>query len=316
MKIYSDYLKKEYDVKDCEIQDITGNKITVTKHEELERIFFKDAYPVFSPKYCYKTVLNDGLHVVIECHIFDSTREVIGIGETLEKTLNNDIAAGYPVLMAYKRAFDDTVTKYLGIYEKIYTSAQILPPSQNQAVPQKIVPNTAPNATPNAVPNPVTNTTSSGTAKVVGQPVANANNTANTSNARVQTAVPQPQPQAVTQKTTANVTATNTQNAQRVQPAQNNYRTYKKQARVNFAPSAYDPNKDYGEEMIMFGTKGAGPIKLKDLWAEKASESGSSGAKSYLISLISYIKQDKYLKDKETFAYYLRQRDEKEKKGA
>ena len=118
MNVYSKRLDKEIELR-------------TEKYGDLELISHQSLVDVFSEldgvDITYDVVSSDLRHSVIFGTISDDKgNRVTELGEALDASLSNDIARMYPTTMAFTRAFDRAVVKYLMLPGKNYSNTEIL----------------------------------------------------------------------------------------------------------------------------------------------------------------------------------------------
>lgn len=123
MNIFSKKLNREVNI-DAWKQGET----IIIGHKALESVY-QEIADIQGLHYEYKGTPRDWVvgenHFVVPCVLTDNLGyKVEMIGESLDATLDNEIAKNYPVTMAQNRAFDRAVIAYLGI-EKAYSSNEI-----------------------------------------------------------------------------------------------------------------------------------------------------------------------------------------------
>lgn len=105
-----------------------GEEVRIIPHAILEDILYNSESAISRNVVIHYTPIttNEARHYACLCAISDKFgRRVESVGESLDGTLDTDIARNYPTLMAYKRAFDDAAIKYLGLDGKVYSDQQI-----------------------------------------------------------------------------------------------------------------------------------------------------------------------------------------------
>lgn len=115
----------------------SGNEeISIIPHSTLESLI----YGIEGIEVKYKEIdTKEPGHYAFFCSITDKSRRgVTSIGESCSRTLDTDIGRGYPILMAFKRAFDDAAITFLGLDGKIYSDQQISKP--DAAAPPGVTP--------------------------------------------------------------------------------------------------------------------------------------------------------------------------------
>lgn len=126
--MYSAYLDQELDIP---FESVTsdGEETLIISHTALENIIYNSQEAAIHNICVHHVCLvSEPRHYAFMCSIEDSEgRRVEGIGEALDATLDTQIAQNYPVLMAFKRAFDDAAIKFLRLPGKVYTDQQIMP---------------------------------------------------------------------------------------------------------------------------------------------------------------------------------------------
>ena len=123
MNIFSKKLGRELN-----IEAWTQGNTIIIGHKALESTY-QEISEIYGLQYEYKGNPRDWVvgnnHFAVPCVLTDSLGyKVEMIGESLDATLDNEIAKNYPVTMAQNRAFDRAVIAYLGI-EKAYSSNEI-----------------------------------------------------------------------------------------------------------------------------------------------------------------------------------------------
>ncbi len=134
-KIYSDYLREEFDAVLIERQD--GDRVLqIVSHDSLEIIAHNHIPPELGFTYDYNIVKASPEHSVVTCTAADNTgRRIVIVGESLPATLEGDIQMSYPTLMAAKRAFDRAIIRYLALSEKYFSNLEI--PTESTAGAEK-----------------------------------------------------------------------------------------------------------------------------------------------------------------------------------
>lgn len=132
--MYSAYLDEELDIP---FENVTANgeETIIVPHAALENIIYNSEETVIHGITVHHVCLvSEPRHYAFLCSIEDNEgRRVEGVGESLDATLDTQIAQNYPVLMAFKRAFDDAAIKFLRLPGKVYTDQQIKPESEPSA---------------------------------------------------------------------------------------------------------------------------------------------------------------------------------------
>ena len=123
-----------------EKEDGYGGVIQIIKHDSLESVIHNDTSAIYD--YRFESSAID--HTVVQCIMTDKqNRRVIGIGESIPATLENDIAQNYPSLIASQRAFDRAAIRYLNLPGKVFSNLEITivgdcldvvePPARNES---------------------------------------------------------------------------------------------------------------------------------------------------------------------------------------
>lgn len=124
--MYSSYFAQEIDFAE-QTMISNGEEVRIIPHSELERLIISSAMATDKHIKVHYTQIttNEPRHYVFLCAISDdSGRRVEAIGESLDDTLETQIARNYPTLMAFKRAFDSAAILYLGLEGKVYSDQQ------------------------------------------------------------------------------------------------------------------------------------------------------------------------------------------------
>jgi len=130
MNVYSKRLEK-----DIELQTEKYGDLELISHQSLVDVFSGlDGVDI-----TYSVISSDTRHSVIFGTISDSKGiRITEIGEALDASLANDISRMYPTTMAFTRAFDRALVKYLMLPGKNYTNSEIItseaPPEALQMV--------------------------------------------------------------------------------------------------------------------------------------------------------------------------------------
>jgi len=125
--MYSKYFGIDIDIPEQTMLS-GGEEVHIIPHAVLEDILYNSEAAISKNVIIHYTPIttNEARHYACLCAISDSLgRRTESVGESLDSTLDTDIARNYPVLMAYKRAFDDAAIKYLGLNGKVYSDQQI-----------------------------------------------------------------------------------------------------------------------------------------------------------------------------------------------
>ncbi len=97
----------------------------VVKHSSLEDIYYNELQ-VTLPVTCeMKAIKVSPDHNVFECTISDGGRTTKAIGESSPNTLDSQIAKDYPATIAYQRAFDRSLIRYLGLPGRVLSDLEI-----------------------------------------------------------------------------------------------------------------------------------------------------------------------------------------------
>lgn len=124
MKLYSKYLKEEFEVNVTET-DSEGKVISVISHDSLRNILI-DLSARKGVSYGYTPLEVSQFHNVFLCTVEDQNgRKITEIGESTKYTLVGNIGKGYPSLVAAQRAFDRAVIAYLGFDGKFLSSTEL-----------------------------------------------------------------------------------------------------------------------------------------------------------------------------------------------
>lgn len=125
-KIKSSYLNKEVELEESVIYE-NGAEIRILTHASLERVIYNDENcRDTNVQVHFTSVCSEPNHYAFICRMSDTSgRAVECMGESIPATLTTQIAKNYPVLMAYKRAFDDAAIKFLGLPGTYYSDLQI-----------------------------------------------------------------------------------------------------------------------------------------------------------------------------------------------
>ena len=131
MNVYSKRLDREIELR-------------TEKYGDLELISHQSLVDVFSElngvDITYDVVSSDMRHSVIFGTITDDKgNRVTELGEALDASLANNIARMYPTTMAFTRAFDRAVVKYLMLPGKNYSNTEILPEDSAPEALQMVV---------------------------------------------------------------------------------------------------------------------------------------------------------------------------------
>lgn len=105
-----------------------GEEVLIIPHDTLDDILHNSELAIENNVCIHAVQLatNEPRHYAFLCTISDKNgRRAESVGEACDPTLTTEIAQNYPVLMAYKRAFDDAAIKYLGLEGKVYSDQQI-----------------------------------------------------------------------------------------------------------------------------------------------------------------------------------------------
>lgn len=125
--MYSKYFEIDIDIPE-QTMFSAGEEVRIIPHAVLEDILYNSEIAISKNVIIHYTPIatNEARHYACLCAISDNCgRRTESVGEALDATLDTDIARNYPVLMAYKRAFDDAAIKYLGLEGKVYSDQQI-----------------------------------------------------------------------------------------------------------------------------------------------------------------------------------------------
>lgn len=105
-----------------------GEEVLIIPHDTLDDILHNSELAIENNVciHAIQLTTNEPQHYAFLCTISDKNgRRAESVGEACNPTLTTEIAQNYPVLMAYKRAFDDAAIKYLGLEGKVYSDQQI-----------------------------------------------------------------------------------------------------------------------------------------------------------------------------------------------
>lgn len=125
--MYSKYFEVDIDIPEQTMLS-AGEEVRIIPHAILEDVLYNSEIAISKNVIIHYTPIttNEARHYACLCAISDNFgRRTESVGEALDATLDTDIARNYPVLMAYKRAFDDAAIKYLGLEGKVYSDQQI-----------------------------------------------------------------------------------------------------------------------------------------------------------------------------------------------
>lgn len=100
------------------------NGIMGPKHSSLEHIFYDELGSGINLEIHW--VKAEPEHSVVQATIWSDKRKVVVNGEATKDTLKTEIARENPATIAFNRAFDRAVLKYLGLY-KIYAESENVP---------------------------------------------------------------------------------------------------------------------------------------------------------------------------------------------
>ena len=110
--LYSPTLGKEV--------ELESNGLMGPKHSALESIFYDVLVPEFNARIETRWIVANLDHSVvettIECDTEKLRRRIITNGESTKNTLLSEISANNPSTLAFNRAFDRAVLKFLGLY--------------------------------------------------------------------------------------------------------------------------------------------------------------------------------------------------------
>lgn len=120
MKIFSNYLKREFEVIANEVLE-NGRTMQVISHASLENI----VHSLENVTYDYDVTACGTEYALVKCTISDGNRRVVSIGESTPKSLTTEIAEMYPATMACNRALDRAVIRFLDLPGKAYSNAEI-----------------------------------------------------------------------------------------------------------------------------------------------------------------------------------------------
>ena len=128
MKLYSTYLKKEFDIPSYTVEE-QGIPREVPLHGALQELLYNgQSVAELNPTVHYSVVIaeENRYHYAVICAISDKAgRRVEGFGEAVPNTLGTQIAGNYPAATAKKRAFDDACMLYFGFPSGVYTDEQL-----------------------------------------------------------------------------------------------------------------------------------------------------------------------------------------------
>jgi hypothetical protein len=126
-KLKSEYLNKEFEVSSFEAQE-EGDTVEVVSHAALEHIAHNLLPAELQTRYELIPLLLSPDHCVAKCVFSDKTdRRITAIGEALQSTLSTEIARNHPATMAFNRAFDRALLRYLNVPGKILSNSESNP---------------------------------------------------------------------------------------------------------------------------------------------------------------------------------------------
>lgn len=126
-KLKSEYLGKEFEVTSFEAQE-EGETVEVVSHAALEYIAHNLLPKELGVKYDLIPLLLSPNHCVVKCVFADDTnRRIIAIGEAVLNTLSTEIARNHPATMAFNRAFDRALLRYLNVPGKVLSNSESNP---------------------------------------------------------------------------------------------------------------------------------------------------------------------------------------------
>lgn len=122
-----------------EINDVSG-----PKHSSLEQLFYDVIQPT-GARLSSRWIESSASHVVVEITIENQKtgRCVTAAGESVPDSLNTEIGRKYPATMAYNRAFDRAILRYLGLYN-LYAETEGVAQDLNAYNTAPVQQNTAP----------------------------------------------------------------------------------------------------------------------------------------------------------------------------
>ncbi len=130
LTIKSRYLNTNYSVIARNSQE---DNALIIAHESLVDIIDNLIPSTFEIHYDFDLVKSDKGHVVVTCTICDKYgRRVKDLGEATYDSLETKIAKSYPCLMAYYRAFDRAVIRYLAFPGKVFSNTEGVPASPQE----------------------------------------------------------------------------------------------------------------------------------------------------------------------------------------
>lgn len=108
--------------KDIELET---NGLMGPKHAALEAIFYDEIVPMYDAQLDIRWIRADLDHSIVQATISSESlkRRITTNGESTRNTLTTEISANNPSTIAFNRAFDRAVLKFLGLY-KVYADSE------------------------------------------------------------------------------------------------------------------------------------------------------------------------------------------------
>lgn len=117
LKLFSPVLDKEI--------ELETNGLMGPKHAALEAIFYDEIVPQYEANLEVRWIRADMDHSIVQATISSDSlkRRITTNGESTRATLKTEISANNPSTIAFNRAFDRAVLKFLGLY-KVYADSE------------------------------------------------------------------------------------------------------------------------------------------------------------------------------------------------
>lgn len=137
--IKSPYTGIEYELETFD-KERNDSILTIITHNSLEKLMH-DKLMISDLRTSYRSnfIECNERHTVVECFIEDvSGRRVSSIGESTKQSLDSDIAKKYPSLIAFQRAFDRAIIRYLSLEGRCYSDTEISAIELFDNLPEKL----------------------------------------------------------------------------------------------------------------------------------------------------------------------------------
>lgn len=122
--VKSRYLDRDFSV----VAHEAAENGLIISHDSLVDIIDNQIPPEMEIHYDFALVKSEKNHVVVTCTISDAkNRRIKDLGEATPDSLDTKISKNYPCLMAYYRAFDRAVIRYLAFPGKVFSSTEGVP---------------------------------------------------------------------------------------------------------------------------------------------------------------------------------------------